>query len=463
MSSTDVAAASPEDAAAASSSGTEGNRARPADLAAYATGSLGMGVWVTVPGMLLLYFMTNSLGVSPFWAGLALLLPKILDAVVHPTFGTWSDRLARRHGHRRSMLRWGVLLAVAMGAMFAVPAGLTGGSAALWVAGWYVVGNLLFASFQVPYLTTPSDMEVGYHERTRVFMVRMVFLTVGLLAAGVVAPAMVKDGARSSYSMMAVCLGVVMVLSALVAIRGVRHLTETCGFRTPDDAGHRSTWSDVKVAWADRDFRLLVLSYLFTGTTTHLVLAAVPFYAEFVLGRSGLTAVLMGGFLAPALFASPVWMRVSRRIGKQRGLVLSQTMFIVGTAVLVVGERLGVAVTVAVVVLLGVAFAGLQLFAFSMVPDAVAAAERSGSSRAGSYTGVWTATEAVGTAIGPYVYSAVLAVGGFAAAVNGDSVPQTDGAVDAVLIGFTLVPAVLMTVAVLFQRLCRLDASAPLK
>ena len=44
---------------------------------------------------------------------------------------------------------------------------------------------------------------------------------------------------------------------------------------------------------------MLVLSYLFTGTTTHLFLAAVPFYTEYVFGRSGLTAVFMGAFLAP--------------------------------------------------------------------------------------------------------------------------------------------------------------------
>lgn len=436
-------------------------RARTPDLAAYASGSLGMGVWVTVPGLLLLYFLTNTLGVSAFVAGLALLLPKVIDAVVHPMFGTLSDRQARRHGHRRGMLRWGLLLAVAMVAMFTVPDGLTGAWAALWVGGWYVAGNLLFASFQVPYLTTPSDLRVGYHERTRVFMVRMVLLTVGLLAAGVAAPALVADGERDSYARMALLLGTLMVVTGLVAIRGVRRLTETCGFREPDEHAH-STRADVRLAWQDRDFRALVLSYLFTGTTTHLVLAAVPFYAEYVLDDGGLTAVLMGAFLAPAVFASPVWLKVSRRIGKQRGLLLSQAMFIVGTAALLGGDRLGIPATVAIVVLLGIAFAGLQLFAFSMVPDAVAAAERRGSSRAGAYTGVWTATEAVGTAIGPYVYSAVLVVGGFVSAVDGDSVAQSDTALSALLIGFTLVPAVLMTVALLFQRRCGLDRAAPL-
>jgi Na+/melibiose symporter-like transporter len=435
-------------------------RARAGHLLAYGTGSLGMGVWVTVPGLLLLYFLTNTLGVSPLLAGFTLLVPKVIDAVVHPLLGSLSDRGARRQGHRRGLLRVGLLLAVAMVAMFAVPSGLTGSSAALWVGAFYVLGNLLFACFQVPYLTTPSDLQVGYHERTRVFMVRMLVLTVGLLVAGVAAPALVKSGERAAYGEMAVALGGLMLVSGFVALRGVRRLTETCGFRQPDAEQH-STRADVQLAWQDRDFRLLVVSYLLTGTTTHLVLAAVPFYAAYVLDSKGLTAVLMGAFLAPAVFAGPLWLKASRVIGKQRGLLASQGMFVVGCAALLVAHLAGTALTVAVVVVLGLAFAGLQLLAFSMVPDAVAAAEQRGTSRAGAYTGVWTATEAVGTAIGPYVYSAVLAIGGFVSATDGELLPQTDAALGAVLLGFTAVPVVLMTAALLVQRRCRLDEDRP--
>ena len=129
-----------------------------------------------------------------------------------------------------------MLLALAMVAMFTVPAGLTGTSAALWVGGWYIVGNLLFACFQVPYLTTPSDLLIGYHERTRVFMWRMLFLTVGLLAAGVAAPALVAAGGRGDYTRMALLLAAGMAVSALIAIRGVRRLTAHSGFRRPDAA-----------------------------------------------------------------------------------------------------------------------------------------------------------------------------------------------------------------------------------
>ena len=426
-------------------------------LLSYATGSVGMGVWVTVPGLLLLFFLTDVLAVTPWIAGLALLLPKAIDVVVHPWFGTVSDRQRRKYGHRRHMMWIGLFLTVAMVAMFSVPASLSGAGAALWVGTFYVLGNLLFASFQVPYLTTPSDLNISYHQRTRVMTYRMVVLTVGLLGAGVMAPALVKSGQRGDYTTMALMLSVVMLVSGIVAILGIRKLQALMPQSTEEHL-HPGFREGVSVALKDRDFRMLVLSYLFTGTVTHLFMAGVPYYAEYVFGSVGLTALFMGAFLAPALLATPVWLRVSRRTGKQKGLLISQSIFIVGSLSLAAGSVLGVAVTTVVVAMLGIAFAGLQLFAFSMVPDVVRAASADGS-KAASYTGVWTATEATGTAIGPYVYSAVLAIGGFAASAAGQQVQQSDSALTALVLGFTVVPAVLMVVAISFQRRYRLDST----
>jgi GPH family glycoside/pentoside/hexuronide:cation symporter len=429
-------------------------------LSAYGAGSLGMGVWITVPGLLLLYFLTDVLAVPAALAGLTLLLPKVVDVVVHPLLGSRSDRVARRIGHRRGMMRGGLLLGGALVAMFTVPGGLTGGAAALWVGSWFVVGNLLFAMFQVPYLTTPSDLRVGYHERTRVFMVRMLFLTLGLLGAGVSAPALVASGSRGEYTTMAAVLAVVMVVSALVALRGVRRLTEVGGFTVPGDGTQHSALHDLRTAWADRDFRRLVLSYLFTGMTTHLFLAALPYFTAYVLGDQRYTALLMGLFLGPAAVTGPLWIRVSRRIGKQRGLLLAQATFVIGSLLLLAGASLGIAGTAVVVAVLGTAFAGLQILAFAMVPDAVAAAEARGVARAGAYTGVWTATEATSTAVGPYLYSAALALGGFVSSSAGQQVTQPGSAMTALLVGFTVLPALTMLAALAFQRRCRLDDDA---
>ncbi|TDC67594.1 MFS transporter [Actinomadura sp. GC306] len=435
-------------------------RPRARDLVGYSAGSLGMGVWVTVPGLLLLYFMTHTLGVSPFLAGLTLLLPKVLDAIVHPWFGSVSDRQARRDGHRRRMLRWGLLLAFAWIGLFSVPAGLSGWSAALWVGGFYILGNVLYACFQVPYLTTPSDLKIGYHERTRVFMYRMLLLTVGLLGAGVAAPALVASGGRGDYARMSVLLAGALVVTGVLAIVFIRRLADHTGFRVPDGGHAHSVLDDLRITWRDRDFRALTLSYLFTGITTHIFLAAVPFYTEYTFDDERLTAVFMGSFLVPAAIAGPVWKKVSERAGKQRCLLICQGVFVAGSLALWPGEAMGVAPTLAVIVVLGCAFAGLQLFAFSLIPDIVAAAEARGTARAGAYTGVWTATEATGTAIGPYVYSAVLAAGGFVSTTEGRAIAQSDSAMLALLIGVTIVPAALMAVAVAFQRRFALDRTA---
>nr|WP_202524391.1 MFS transporter [Kitasatospora sp. SID7827] len=433
----------------------------------YAAGSVGMGVWVTVPGLLLLYFLTDVLGVPALLAGFTLLLPKAVDIVAHPLLGSRSDRQARRDGHRRRMMRTGLLLGLAMTAMFSVPSALHGWAAALWVGGWFTAGNLLFAAFQVPYLTTPSDLAVGYHERTRVFMFRMALLTVGLLAAGVAAPALSAGGGRADYARMAVLLAAAMAASAAVALIGVRRLTAECGFKAPAEragagrAGH-SARADLRAALRDPDFRPLVLSYLFTGTTTHLFLAALPYVTEHVFHDGKLTALFMGLFLAPALLAGPAWTAWSRRPGngKQRGLLTCQAVFATGSALLLPAAALldgGVrtAATAAVVMAMGVAFAGLQLFAFALLPDAVAAAEHA---EAGAYTGVWTATEATGTAVGPYLYAAVLALGGFVSSTAGEHAAQSDAALTALLAGFTLLPAALMALALACQRRCALDA-----
>ncbi|MTE11860.1 MFS transporter [Nocardia sp. CT2-14] len=434
-------------------------RTRTTDLLVYATGSIGMGVWITVPGLLLLYFLTRTLGVSPLLAGLTLVLPKIVDVLIHPLFGYLSDRQARRAGHRRGMLRAGLPLGLAMLAMFTVPQGFSGPSAALWVGGWLVTGNLLFAAFQVPYLTTPSDLPVGYHERTRVFMFRMLMLTVGLLGAGAAAPALVHAGGRADYARMALILAVVMIAAGVIGLAGVRRLTERRGFRVQAEVSHAGL-GDLRNTLRDSSFRALVLSYLLTGTTTHLFLAAVPFYTEYVVRDKDLTAILVAGFLSPALFAGPGWMWLSRRIGKQRGLLLAQGIFIAGSLALLPGSAATPAVSVAIVAVLGIAFAGLQLLAFAMVPDAVAAAETRGSARAGSYTGVWTATDAFGSALGPYAYSAVLTLGGFVSATEGHAAAQSDTARTAILLGFTVLPTLLMVLAFLFQRRCALDAGA---
>ncbi|WP_327222819.1 MFS transporter [Kibdelosporangium aridum] len=72
--------------------------------------------------------------------------------------------------------------------------------------------------------------------------------------------------------------------------------------------------------------------------------------------------------------------------------------------------------------------------------------KRTGVRRAGLFSGVWTAGETLGFALGPGVYGLILAIGGYVSS-TGASVVQPQSAVTAALIGFTVVPVVLVLAA----------------
>ena len=100
----------------------------------------------------------------------------------------------------------------------------------------------------------------------------------------------------------------------------------------------------------------------------------------------------------------------------------------------------------------GVGYAGAQVFPMAMIPDVAAAdAASSGENRIGVFTGVWTAGETLGLAIGPGLFALVLAAGGYVSSTD-SSAAQPDSALDAIALGFSIVPAVLIAVSMLFLR-----------
>ena len=70
-------------------------RLRTSLVLAYGAGSIGSGIISTVPGLLLLFYLTDTLGVPAGLAGMAVLLPRLLDLVSDPIVGAWSGACAR--------------------------------------------------------------------------------------------------------------------------------------------------------------------------------------------------------------------------------------------------------------------------------------------------------------------------------------------------------------------------------
>ena len=88
----------------------------------YGVGAIGNGVFVTVPGLLLLYYLTDVFGVAAGLASLALFVPKFWEAFVNPLVGSISDRSTNRLGKRRPyLLVGGIGTSIAFVLLFSAP------------------------------------------------------------------------------------------------------------------------------------------------------------------------------------------------------------------------------------------------------------------------------------------------------------------------------------------------------
>jgi glycoside/pentoside/hexuronide:cation symporter, GPH family len=397
--------------------------------AGYAMGSFTAGAFGTVPGLLLLPYLTDNLAVPAAIAGLLVLLPKAWDVVFNPVAGRISDRAGTR---RPFLLAGGTAVAVLFAALFA-------GDSAPYVAVVFLLCATAYAFFQVPYVAMMAEITSDYDERTRLMAWRMAFLALAILVSGAGAPA-VRDA--TSYPVMGVAVGVLILLGTLATYFGTAGVSASR--RVAVSATPRELWAVVK---GSRPFRLLLTVFVVQAVGLGTMLAGVDYFARLVLGDSKYQTFLFIGFVGPALLVMPLWQRVGRKHGKLVGLFAASGLFAVAVVGLGASRVLPVGVVLGLMAFVGVGYAGMQVFPMAMLPDVISASEEaSGTTRAGLFSGVWTAGETFGLALGPGVYGLVLAVGGYEASSDG-AVVQSSGAVLAALIGFTAIPAVLAVAA----------------
>jgi glycoside/pentoside/hexuronide:cation symporter, GPH family len=423
----------------------------------YAVGSIGTAAFATVPGLLLLYYLTNVLGVAAAVAGAVVLLPKFWDVLANPIVGSLSDRTTTRMGNRRPwMLVGGMVLPILFVLMFSAPSGTAGWGAA-YVAVVFLVAATFYACFQVPYLAMPAEITDDYQERSTLMSYRVALLALGILLAGGVAPAIVQaaGGGRSGYQLMSLFVASLLAIGMLGAVFGTRHAHRIVQVRS-----EHSLIAQLRISRANRPFVVLLATFVIQALATGTMLAAVQYFSTYVLGRPGASSILFVCLVAPAILVMPLWTRVSRRAGKLKGLIAASLLFALGAASLLLGGLVPLPVVYAQVAVIGVGYAGMQMFPLSMLPDTIAAdTATTGIGRAGVFTGLWTAGETAGLALGPGLLGLILAVTGFVSSQGGRVVAEPASAHIGVLVSFSLVPALLVATSLYWARKYDLTAA----
>lgn len=415
----------------------------------YSLGSFATGAFGTVPGLLLLPYLTDTMAVPAAAAGAIVLLPKAWDVLFNPVAGRISDGALRKHGSRRPfLLVGGLVLAVCFAGLFAGPGlGSTAADATYVVVVFFACATA-FAFFQVPFNALPAELTEDYHERTRLTTWRIGVLALAILVSGAVAPAIASGlGGTAGYRAMGLFVGLLIAVGALAVYAGTRGAP--VGRLREPTPGWRELLATMR-SW--RAFRWLLAIYFLQALGVATLLAGVNYVARYVLGDPGLQSMLFAGFVGPALLVMPVWDRIGRSGGKLTGFRVSSVLLAAALAALAFAPAMATPVVFVFVAMAGVGYAGIQVFPLAILPDLISAEEeRTGATRAGITAGVWTAAETLGLAVGPGLFGLVLAVGGYVSSAQSVAT-QPESAITAITIGFSALPAVFVVLALPLLR-----------
>ncbi|MBM7480763.1 MFS transporter [Oerskovia jenensis] len=459
-------------------------RLRPRTIAGYAIGSVGTGGFGTLPGLMLLYYLTDALAVPAAVAGLVVTGAKVWDVVIDPFIGYGSDRdLARTGSRRRFMTIGACTIPVFFALTFAVPAGASTVAASIWVLVAFLLAATAFSLFQVPYIALPAEIAPTYDERTRLISWRVATLAFAILLFGAGGPVLRGEtSSLSGYLTLGVVAGLVigagMLVASRVAPRGARAAGPTASL-PPGAQAATSAAGAFRIAVSEavatlrrsQPFRVLLTAFVLQALATGLMLAAANYVATYVLESTLAVSLLFAALIAPALLVMPLWNRLARRVGKERSFVLASSLFAVATLCMVPLAWAPGAWVYLPTALAGIGYAGMQALPLAMLPDVIAHDARTvpttlsgAADRGGAFSGVWTAGETTGMAFGAGLLSLVQWVTGYQSSSAGFTPEQSAAAIDGIALSFSLVPAVLVALSLLAlvrYRLRRGDIDVP--
>ncbi|WP_158531385.1 MFS transporter [Hyphomonas sp. GM-8P] len=419
-------------------------------LLSYSMGSIGTGLYLTVPSILLLYYLTQILGISPALAGLAVFLPRIWDVVTDPVMGWVSDRTRSRLGRRRPYLLIGAILtSLTFGFLFSAPVFPSQAMSFVYVLVIYVLSATAYTVYAVPYLSMPAEMSADSSERSRIMSYRMTFAMVGVLAGSALAPALLEfyGGGRAGFAAMSWTIGTICAVTMLLAFFGTARSPDVSA--PAEDEHSRGKLSDLR---KDPDFLALALAYIAQLAGFGVFMGATPYYVTDVTGQSeGVISEMFLSLMGGTVMSLFVWNILATKMGKARAYMLAGVIVAIGFVFFWLtaldGQK---AVTLAATLIIGIGFGGLQLLPFAMLTDVIHAARLRGRDSAGVYTGAWTAVEKGGLALGPLIVGGVLSLGGYVSA----SETQGSDTVAAIRAAMTLVPAVFVLISIPIMFRC---------
>jgi len=306
-----------EDVAASPSSDSE--RLPLSVILTYCLPTLGCGFMFLLVGLYLMKFATDVLLIAPAAMGTIFGLSRVWDAISDPIAGYLSDRTRLRSGRRRPWIFVSMFpIGLAYWMLWSPPASLSPGALTAWMAvavfGFYSAMTI----FIVPHMSLGAELTSDYHDRSRIFGIRHIGWTVGsiLALAGMAALIQAESTSIQAARDTAGRLGIgVALFTAVIVGLAALLLRERPEFQGRGATRPFAAFADV---WKNRHARLLLAVTLVENLGGATIGILTLYVSEYIVGDANLAPVFILCYMVPSVASVPLWIPLSRRIGKKR-------------------------------------------------------------------------------------------------------------------------------------------------
>lgn len=414
----------------------------------YSTGDLSTSIPLVLIMFFQLYFLTDIAGLRPDYAGWAIGAGRVWDAVNDPLFGLISDRIRSRRGRRRVVLLYSAVpLGLAFMTMWLVPPFGQAGMA-VYYALTFIVFDTLFTMIHVSYNALTPEIARDYDERSSLNGYRMVFSIGGNLFAVILATVLgwYVGSSRALFIILGAGLGCIAMIPPWIVYRVTRER------QIPPQAPQMPMRQAMRATLSNRPFVMVMGLYLFSWTTASILSAVLVYFANYYLRVPEQANYYVLTAQTSALAFIPFWVWMAQRLDKRRAFIIGTASWIMVciAVTLLRPDQAGLAYLTAA--LSGSGIATAYFLPWAMIPDVVELDElKTGLRREGSFYAFASFFQKLGTGLAIWALGQALALTGYVTPIAGQPLPpQPPQAVLAIRWTMGLVPAILLTIAILF-------------
>ena len=274
---------------------------------------LGVFMAAMLVNFYLLKFSTDVLLIAPATVGFLLLVARVWDAVTDPAAGWLSDRTHTSLGRRRP---WFLGSALPLGGsivmLWSPPDALEGTALTLWLGAAILLFYTAYTAFRVPHIAMGAELSRGYHDRTRVFGIMQAVESVGMLAAaGVLVFLESADDPRGFARTLSYGMAVFAVVLIVIAALRLRERAEFLG------RGGSNPWKSFGDVLRNPHSRILIGVFFLEQLGFSALVALIPYLSDYVVMTPGSSGIYLFSAIGCALLSIPLWIRLSRTLGKK--------------------------------------------------------------------------------------------------------------------------------------------------